>query len=102
MTVPAWIWPASAAGLIAVVVAEIVLTGRPGAGSFTARRAVSWVAVYVSLAASFGLGIGITARWGAAGPFFAGFVTQDRPRPGHPVLFFMFTSRPGGPPAPHP
>gem|GEM_PF-6538117 len=30
MTVPAWVWEASAGTLIAVVVAEIVLTARPG------------------------------------------------------------------------
>src|SRR3984893_821989 len=69
-------WWASATGLIAVVVAEIVLTGRPGGGSFTARRAVSWVAVYVSLAVIFGLGIGITAGWVTAGQFYAGYLTE--------------------------
>ena len=37
MTVPAWGGEASAAALLAVVVAEIVLTARPGRGSFTAR-----------------------------------------------------------------
>src|SRR5260370_22653993 len=103
MTVPAWIWPASAAGLIAVVVAEIVLTGRPGAGSFTARRAVSWVAVYVSLAVIFRLGIGITASWGTAGPLYAGFLTPATPAPGNPFLFYQFISlRAGAPPPPAP
>src|SRR5260221_10528093 len=92
MTVPAWIWPASAAGLIAVVVAEIVLTGRPGAGSFTARRAVSWVAVYVSLAVIFGVGIGITASWGTAGPVFAGYLTADSLSPGQLFIFFIIMS----------
>jgi tellurite resistance protein TerC len=76
VTVPTWMWWASATGLIAVVVAEIVLTGRPGGGSFTARRAVSWVAVYVSLAVIFGLGIGITAGWVTAGQFYAGYLTE--------------------------
>ena len=66
MTVPVWVWAASAAGLITAVTAEIVLTGRPvrpgasGAvrGSFTTRQATGWVAVYVSLAVLCGLGIG--------------------------------------------
>src|SRR5260370_31882485 len=102
MTVPGWIWPASAAGLIAVVVAEIVLTGRPGAGSFTARRAVSWVAVYVSLAVIFGLGIGITARWVAAGPLYRGFLTQDSLRPANLFLFFIIISWLAVPPRPPP
>ena len=43
MMVPTWLWQVSAAGLIAVVVAEIVLTGRSGRGSFTAVTAYSHV-----------------------------------------------------------
>jgi tellurite resistance protein TerC len=76
MTVPAWVWEASAAALIAVVVAEIVLTARPGRGSFTTRGAIGWVGVYVSLAAIFGLGVGITASWVTAGQFYAGYLTE--------------------------
>src|SRR5580693_4884674 len=76
MMVPAWIWQVSAAGLIAVVVAEIVLTGRSGRGSFTVRSAVSWVAVYVSLAVIFGLAVGLTASWVTAGQFYAGYLTE--------------------------
>src|SRR5215469_6837566 len=84
MTVPVWVWAASAAGLIAAVTAEIALNGRtvrPGAsgagrGSFTTRQAIGWVAVYVSLAVLCGLGIGITAGWVTASQFFAGYLTE--------------------------
>jgi tellurite resistance protein TerC len=76
MTVPVWVWAASAAGLIAAVTAEIALTGRPGRGSFTARQAAGWVAVYVSLAVLCGLGIGITAGWVTASQFYAGYLTE--------------------------
>ena len=76
MVVPTWFWQVSAGVLVAVVVAEIVLTGRPGRGSFTARSAVSWVAVYVSLAVIFGLGVGLTASWVTAGQFYAGYLTE--------------------------
>ena len=76
MMVPAWIWQVSAAGLIAVVVAEIVLTGRSGHGPFTVRSAISWVAVYVSLAAAYGLGLGLTAGWATASQFYAGYLTE--------------------------
>src|SRR5260221_12835338 len=98
MTVPAWIWPASAAGLIAVVVAEIVLTGRPGAGSFTARRAVSWVAVYVSLAVIFGLGTGITASRVTAGPIYSRFFTPYGPCLVTPFYLLITPRWPVGPP----
>jgi tellurite resistance protein TerC len=76
MTVPAWVWAASAAGLIAAVAAEVVLTGRPGRGSFTARQAIGWVAVYVSLAVACGLAIGVTAGWVTASQFYAGYLTE--------------------------
>ena len=82
--VPVWIWAASAAALMAVIVAEIVLTGRPGrgpgsAGSFAAggtRQAVAWIGVYVSLAVACGLGIGVTAGWVTASQFFTGYLTE--------------------------
>jgi tellurite resistance protein TerC len=76
MTVPVWVWAASAAALITAVTAEIVLTGRPGRGTFTTRQAIGWVAVYVSLAAACGLGIGITAGWTMASQFYAGYLTE--------------------------
>src|SRR6516164_11228535 len=73
MTVPVWVWAASAAGLTAAVTAEIVLTRR---GSFTARQATGWVVVYVSLAVLCGLGIWVTAGWVTASQFFAGYLTE--------------------------
>jgi tellurite resistance protein TerC len=76
MMVPAWVWAVSAGGLVAAVAAEIMLTGRPGRGGFTARRAVAWVAVYVSLAAACGLAIGVTAGWVTASQFYAGYLTE--------------------------
>jgi tellurite resistance protein TerC len=75
MTVPVWVWAASAAALIVAVAAEIVLTG-PGGGPSGARRAAGWVGVYVSLAAACGLGIGLTAGWVTAGQFYAGYLTE--------------------------
>ena len=99
MTVPAWIWQVSAAGLIAVVVAEIVLTGLPGRGSFTVRSAVSWVAVYVSLAVIFGLGVGLTASWVTAGQFYAGYLTEYSLSLDNLFIFYVIISRFAVPPA---
>ena len=47
-----------------------------GPGSLTARQAAGWIAVYVSLAAACGLGIGLTAGWVTAGQFYAGYLTE--------------------------
>ncbi len=65
MAVPGWMWVAAAV-LVAVVAAEIMLSGR---GSSPARRAVS-------LAVAFGLGLGLGSGWTAAGQFYAGYLTE--------------------------
>jgi tellurite resistance protein TerC len=67
-----WIWAVAAAALAAAIAAEVLL----GRGSFTARRAAGWIAVYVSLAAAFGLAVGVTAGWVTAGQFYTGYLTE--------------------------
>jgi hypothetical protein len=67
------VWTAAAAALIAAVAAEIVLTRR---GTFTVRQAAQWIAVYVSLAALCGLGLGVMAGWATASQFYAGYLTE--------------------------
>ena len=102
MTVPAWVWEVSAAGLIAAVVAEIALTGRPGRGSFSARSAVSWVGVYVSLAVLFGLSVGFTAGWVTAGQFYAGYLTEYSLSLDNLFIFYVIMSWFAVPPARRP
>jgi tellurite resistance protein TerC len=67
-----WVWAVAAAALVAAIAAEVVLDR----GSFTARRAIGWVGVYVSLAAAFGLALGVTAGWVTAGQFYTGYLTE--------------------------
>ncbi len=67
-----WIWAVAAAALAVAIAAEVVL----GRGSFTTRRAIGWVGVYVSLAVLFGLAVGVTAGWVTAGQFYTGYLTE--------------------------
>src|SRR5580704_732407 len=67
-----WVWAVAAAALAVAITAEVVL----GRGSFTARRAIGWIAVYVSLAVLFGLALGVTAGWVTAGQFYTGYLTE--------------------------
>src|SRR5260370_5993034 len=75
-----WIWVVAAAALAAAITAEVVLgraaggSGAPGGGP--GRRAIGWVGVYVSLAAAFGLAVGVTAGWVTAGQFYTGYLTE--------------------------
>ena len=99
MTGLAWVWVAPAAGLIIAVAAEVVLTGRPGHGSFTARRALRWAGVYVSLAVIFGLGVGVAAGWVAAGQFYAGYLTEYSLSLDNLFIFYVIMSWFAVPPA---
>ncbi|MGH3205478.1 MAG: TerC family protein [Streptosporangiaceae bacterium] len=67
-----WVWAVAAAALAAVIAAEVVLDR----GSSSARRALGWISVYVSLAVLFGLALGVTAGWVTAGQFYTGYLTE--------------------------
>ena len=107
MTVPVWVWAASAAGLLAVIGAEVILTGRSGASGsdasgFATRRAVRWVAVYVSLAVLFGLGVALVADWTVASQFYAGYLTEYSLSLDNLFIFYVIMSRLAVPPARQP
>ena len=98
MTVPVWVWAASAAGLLVVVAAEVMLAGRSGdSGSgdsgYATRRAVRWIAVYVSLAVLFGLGVAVLAGWVAASQFYAGYLTEYSLSLDNLFIFYVIMSR---------
>ena len=76
-----------------------MLTGRPGHGSFTARRALRWAGVYVSLAVIFGLGVGVAAGWVAAGQFYAGYLTEYSLSLDNLFIFYVIMSWFAVPPA---
>jgi tellurite resistance protein TerC len=69
----AWEWTGAAAALIPAVAAEIFLTRR---GTVTVRQAAQWIAVYVSLAALCGQGLGVMAAWATASQFYVGYLTK--------------------------
>ena len=68
----AWVFAVAAAVLAVVIAAEVAL----GRGPIGTRRAITWVAVYVSLAAALGLALGVTAGWVTAGQFYTGYLTE--------------------------
>ena len=98
MTVPVWVWAVSAAGLLAMIGAEVMLAGRSGAGGsgdggLATRRAVRWIAVYVSLAVIFGLGLGLVADWAVASQFYAGYLTEYSLSLDNLFIFYVIMSR---------
>ena len=75
MSVPTWLWFVTIGGLLAVILADLLLVNhRPHA--VTVREATRWVLFYVALAVVFGLGIWFFAGGTYAGEFFAGYITE--------------------------
>jgi tellurite resistance protein TerC len=75
MNVPAWLWLATIAAVLAVGSADLVLVDRHP-HKVSLGEAARWVVFYVVLAVLFGLGL-----WGFAGgvpaaQFFAGYLTE--------------------------
>jgi tellurite resistance protein TerC len=90
--IPVWVWAVMAGALLAAVTAEVVLTGRPGHRLPTARGAIRWAAVYVSLAVLFGLAVGATAGWTAAGQFYGGYLTEYSLSLDNLFIFYLIMS----------
>ena len=73
--VPTWVWVATVAGLIGIVVIDLVVIGRRRR-AVTMRDATTWVLIYVGLAMAFAVGLAVFAGPTAAGEFVAGYVTE--------------------------
>lgn len=75
MDVPAWLWLATVAVLLTVIVADLLIVdSRPHV--FTTRDATRWVLIYVGMAIAFGIGLWFLAGSRIAGEFFAGYLTE--------------------------
>jgi tellurite resistance protein TerC len=98
MTVPVWVWAVAAAGLAAVIAAEVAR----GRGSFTTRAAIGWIGAYVSLAGLFGLALGVTAGWVTAGQFYTGYLTEYSLSLDNLVVFAVIMAAFAVPPARQP
>jgi len=75
MTIPAWLWLATIAGLLVIIGFDFWLVSRrPREPSM--RECAIWIACYVGLAALFGAGVLLFAGPVHSGEFFAGWVTE--------------------------
>jgi tellurite resistance protein TerC len=73
--VPTGIWAATVAGLLGVVLVDLVVIGRRRR-AVTMRDATTWVLIYVGLAMAFAAGLALFSGPTAAGEFVAGYVTE--------------------------
>ncbi|MDQ1653845.1 MAG: tellurite resistance protein TerC [Cryptosporangiaceae bacterium] len=75
MNLPTWVWVASLAGLLMILVADLVIIGRRPHEP-TNRESTLWVIFYIGLAVVFGIGVFALEGPRYGGEFFAGWLTE--------------------------
>ena len=94
--VPTWIWLATVAGLLAIVILDLVVIARRQR-QVTMRDATLWVLVYVGLALAFAAGLWVVSGTQAAGEFVAGYVTEYSLSVDNLFVFMIIMARFGVP-----
>ncbi|MGH3095135.1 MAG: TerC/Alx family metal homeostasis membrane protein, partial [Streptosporangiales bacterium] len=75
MNVPLWVWLVTIAGLVIVLVGGLILDHR-NPHEVSMKEAARGVAIYVTLAVLFGIGLWFVAGGEYAGEYFAGYITE--------------------------
>lgn len=76
LSVPLWIWAITVAALILLVGADLALGIRRRTHDVRLREAALWAATVIALAVAFGAALAWLGHPGAAGQFFAGWLTE--------------------------
>ncbi len=75
MNVPAWVWLATIAGLIVLLVLDLIIVDRHP-HEVKIGEAARWVVFYIVCAVAFGLGVWYFSGGAYATEFFAGYITE--------------------------
>jgi tellurite resistance protein TerC len=75
MNVPFWAWAVTLLALLGLLALDLVIVDRKP-HKVTLPEAGRWVALYVSVAVVFGIGVWIFAGGRYAGEFFSGYITE--------------------------
>jgi tellurite resistance protein TerC len=93
VNVPLWVWGLTLAGIVVLIIADLIWVDRTGAEKFSTRQAGFWSVVYIALALLFGLGVLFFAGGGHAAQFYAGFVTEKSLSVDNLFVFYVIMSR---------
>lgn len=92
MDVHLYVWLATIAGLLIVLVGGLILDHR-NPHEVTMKEATRGIVIYVSLAVLFGLGVWWTSGLDYAGQFFAGYITEYSLSVDNLFVFVVIMSR---------
>ncbi|MCW2899137.1 MAG: TerC family protein [Streptosporangiaceae bacterium] len=98
MNVPLWVWALTLAGLVTLILADLMWIDRaaakePGGKGFGTGQAAFWSVFYIALAGLFGLGVLAFAGGGHAAQFYAGFVTEKSLSVDNLFVFYVIMAR---------
>jgi tellurite resistance protein TerC len=93
VNVPLWVWALTMMGVVALIVADLVLVDRGEPREFTPRRAAGWSVFYIALAALFGLGVLVFSGGTQSAQFFAGYLTEKSLSVDNLFIFYVIMTR---------
>jgi tellurite resistance protein TerC len=92
MEVHVSLWLVSIAGILGIIALDFVThVRRPHVPSL--RESATWIGIYVSLAAAFGVGMGLLGDWEHAGQYFAGYLTEESLSLDNLFVFLLIVTR---------
>ncbi|WP_029287423.1 TerC family protein [Cellulomonas sp. HZM] len=92
MDIPVWVWLATAAGVVGLIVLDFFAHVRtPHAPTF--RESARWSVFYIALALVFGVVVGLVWGWGSGGEYFAGYVTEKSLSVDNLFVFLIIMTR---------
>ncbi|QNA72829.1 TerC family protein [Streptomyces sp. So13.3] len=91
MDVSLTMWALTIAGLCALIAVDFLIGRKPH--DVTIKEAGIWTAVWIVLAALFGLGLALFAGGQPAGEFFAGFITEKSLSVDNLFVFVLIMSK---------
>jgi tellurite resistance protein TerC len=93
MNVPLWVWALTLTGLIALIVADLILMDRGEPREFTPHRAAGWSVFYIMLAVLFGVGLLVFGDGVASAQFFTGYLTEKSLSVDNLFIFYVIMTR---------
>ncbi len=92
MNVPTWVWLATLAGYVAMIVGDLVVVGR-NPREPSPRECAAWIVGYLGLGGVFAAGLLLVAGRSRAGEFLAGWVTEYSLSVDNLFVFLIVMSR---------
>jgi tellurite resistance protein TerC len=88
-----WVWALTLAGLLALILLDLVIVDRGGPKEFTLRQAATWVTFYVVLAIVFGAVLFFVSGGTYAAQFVAGYLTEYSLSIDNLFIFYVIMAR---------